>query len=138
VRYINYSNIESLVKLAQSGDTTTKEILSREFTPFILNLSKKSFINSYTPADIQNECYKTLFKCLNLYSPDKHRFVAYAANTIKNSVNHLIRTSIKRSGAEGPAALIFNTCLENMLYSEIEQDDDIILNKALKAKLQAA
>lgn len=35
---MNYSKIESLVKLAKNGDPSAKEELTTEFTPFILNL----------------------------------------------------------------------------------------------------
>ncbi|SUY46965.1 RNA polymerase sigma factor, sigma-70 family [Clostridium putrefaciens] len=78
-----YVKFENLVKLAKNGYLSAKEELSAEFTPFILNLSKKSFINSYEFEDIKNECYGTLFKCIKVYDCDKHRFVAYATNAIK-------------------------------------------------------
>ncbi len=41
--------------------------------------------------DLQHECYQSLFKCLSLYNLDKHRFVAYATNAIKNNMNDLIK-----------------------------------------------
>jgi len=135
---MNYSYIENLVTLAKQGDTNAKEALVQEFSPMIFNLSKRSFINSYELADIQNECYRTLFKCVSLYKTDKHRFVAYATNAIKNSVNHLIRTSVKRKGAEGSGEFTLDGNLENILYSDIEHIDDIILYQSYIVKLNAA
>ena len=135
---MDYNHIENLVLLCKSGDAKAKEALALEFRPLILNLSKKSFINSYEFCDITNECYHILFKCVNLYNPHRHRFVAYAANAMKNSVNNLIRISVRRNGAEGPSALILDGKLENMLYLDLKPIDDIIDNKAYKAKLNAA
>lgn len=135
---MDYNHIENLVLLCKSGDAKAKEALALEFRPLILNLSKKSFINSYEFCDITNECYHTLFKCVNLYSPHNHRFVAYAANAMKNSVNNLIRISVRRNGAEGPSAFILDGKLENMLYLYLKPIDDIIDYKTYKAKLNAA
>jgi RNA polymerase sigma factor (sigma-70 family) len=135
---MDYNHIENLVLLCKSGDAKAKEALALEFRPLILNLSKKSFINSYEFSDIANECYHTLFKCVNLYNPHRHRFVAYAANAMKNSVNNLIRISVRRNGAEGPSALILDGKLENMLYLDLGHIDDIIVNQANKVKLNNA
>lgn len=134
---MNYDTIENLAAQAKLGDTKAKESLVKEFAPLILNLSKKSFINSYEFEDIKNECYKTLFKCVNMYNRDKHRFVAYATNAIKNSVNHLIRISVRRSGAEGTGAFSLNDKLENSLYIEVDEIDSILLSGFNKASLQA-
>jgi len=135
---MDYENIEKLVKDARLGNKKAKEKLAEEFTPFILKLSKKTFINSYEFADIQNECYKTLFKCVNVYNPEKHRFVAYAIKAIRNSVNLLIRTSITRSGAEGSVAFILDGKLENTLYFSLEDVDDAILREEQETKLKVA
>ena len=109
-----------------------------QFTPLILNLSKKSFVNSYEFADIKNECYHTLFKCLSLYNPDKHRFVAYATNSIKNSVKLLIRNSIRRNRSEGPEAFVLNGKLENTISCNLEDFDVVMLNKVYRNRLSAA
>lgn len=135
---MDYIYIEELVKLSKVGDKAAKEKLVEEFTPLIIKLSKKSFINSYEFDDIKNECFKTLFKCVNLYSVDKHRFVAYATNAIKNSVNHLIRVSVRRDSSEGPVALIFDGKLDNCLYYDIQNIDDIIMDKTYQYKLKGA
>ena len=134
---MNYDTIENLVTQAKLGDEKAKESLVKEFTPFIINLSKKSFISSYEPADVKNECYKTLFKCVSLYNPDKHRFVAYATNAIKNSVNHLIRVSVRRSGSEGPGAFNLNGKLGNTLFTQIDDLDDLLFTGINKAKLHS-
>jgi len=138
VKLLDYNEIESLVKLAKANDKNAKEELVVQFTPLILNLSKKSFVNSYEFADIKNECYHTLFKCLSLYNPDKHRFVAYATNSIKNSVKLLIRNSIRRNRSEGPEAFVLNGKLENTISCNLEDFDVVMLNKVYRNRLSAA
>ena len=135
---MNFNEIENLVANAKLGDTKAKERLVSEFTPLIINLSKKSFINSYEFSDIKNECYKTLFKCVQLYDLDKHRFVAYATNAIKNSVNYLIRVSIRRAPAEGSTSLILDGSLENTLFAETDCLEDILQTAQNKIKLEKA
>ncbi len=135
---MDYQEIENLVKLAKDNDENAKEELMVQFTPFILNLSKKSFINSYEFADIKNECYHTLFKCVSVYDLDKHRFVAYATNSIKNSVNLLIRVSNRRNQSEGPGAFILDGNLENTLSSYQEDPDSIFLSKLNRSNLKFA
>ena len=135
---MDYNHIENLVTLAKQGDTNAKERLAQEFSPLILSLSKKPYINSNELPDIQNECYKTLFKCVSLYNTDKHRFVAYATNAIKNSVNHLLRVSVRRTVTEGSCTFSLDGNLENILYSDIDNMDDIILHQSYKVKLITA
>lgn len=95
---MNYPHIENLVLKAKDGDTPAKEALAFEFATLIQNLSRKTFVNSYEAFYIKNECYRTLYKRVNLYNADSHRFVAYATNAIKNTVNHLILVSEGRGG----------------------------------------
>jgi RNA polymerase sigma factor (sigma-70 family) len=133
-----YSHIEKLVVQAKEGDSKAKEALVLEFTPLIQNLSRKSFINSYEASDIKNECYRTLFKCVNLYNLENHRFVAYATNAIKNSVNHLIRVSVRRRGTEGAGTLTFDGCHINTLCLDMESIEDLVINQANRTKLKAA
>ena len=113
---MDFEEIESSVKLSKIGDKIAKEELMVKFTPLILNLSKKTFVNSYEFTDIKNECYHTLFKCVNLYNLDRHRFVAYATKAIKNSVNLLIRVSIRRNQSDGPETFVLDGKLENTLF----------------------
>jgi len=133
---MDFNEIENLVELAKANNKTAKEELMVQFTPLILNLSKRSFVNSYEFADIKNECYHTLFKCVGLYNLDKHRFVAYATTAIKNSVNLLIRTSIRRNESDGPRSFILDGKLENTLHSEFEDPNKFLLNKFHIANLK--
>lgn len=135
---MNYDHIENLALQAKCGDAKAKGLLAEEFTPFILNISKRSFINSYEFSDVKNECYRILFKCVNMYNPDKHRFVAYATNGIKNSVNHLIRRSVRRTSSEGPDAYIFGEGLENILFCDLEHVEDLVIREDYRTKLAFA
>ena len=86
---MNYDYIESLVRQSKDGDINSKEKLLEEFKPFIINISKRTFIYGYEFEDIINECYRILLKCISLYKIENHRFVAYATNGIKNNINDL-------------------------------------------------
>lgn len=94
---MNYDYIENLVYEAKTGNNAAKENLVKEFTPLINSIARKSFIHGYDNSDLKNECFITLFTCLQKYQVDSHRFVAYATNSIKNNINDLIRKMVKRN-----------------------------------------
>ncbi|NFI54974.1 sigma-70 family RNA polymerase sigma factor [Clostridium botulinum] len=121
--------VEVLAKKSKHGDNLSKEKLIEEFRPFIRNLSRKTFIHGYDKYDIENECYKNLFKCLNSYNLEKHRFVAYATNGIKNNLNDLIKRSKNRDNSEGSSALILSDNLEHTLPSNNLNLEEILCNK---------
>ena len=127
---MNYTQIETLVQSSQQGNHTSKELLAEAFKPFILNVSKRTFINGYDFYDIQNECFKILFNCVSLYKPETNRFVAYATSGIRKSLNDLIKKSKNRSYAEGHEALILCGYLEHLLPSEIPTTEEILCEKA--------
>ena len=115
---MNFEYIEYLVTKCKDGDKLSKEKLAAEFRPFILNLSKKTFIDRYELQDIQNQCYETLFKCVHLYNLEKHRFVAYATNSIRNNLNDLIKRIKVRNSTDGNAALSLHAGVEEELLSQ--------------------
>ncbi|NFI03480.1 sigma-70 family RNA polymerase sigma factor [Clostridium botulinum] len=121
--------VEMLAKESKHGDNLSKEKLIEEFRPFIKNLSRKTFIHGYDKDDIENECYKNLFKCLNSYNLEKHRFVAYATNGIKNNLNDLIRKTKKRDNSEGSLALTLTDNLEHTLPSNNPNLEEILCTK---------
>ncbi|MGG7179411.1 sigma-70 family RNA polymerase sigma factor [Clostridium paraputrificum] len=135
---MNYKTIETLALHAKNGDEKAKESLIEEFKPFIFNLSSKSFIHGYELLDIQNECYKALFKALQYYDLDRHRFVAYATMAIKNSIYLLIRKSKKRSGTDGADALTMDGDLENLNLSDKSYIDDRICSACESEELNKA
>lgn len=105
---MDYEFIETLVIPARNGDTKAKEKLIEEFKPFTLSFAKKIFIDGYDFYDIQNECFLSLLKCLQKYNPDRHRFVGFATNCMKNSVFALIKKTKRRASSEGLDALTFS------------------------------
>ena len=126
---MNYTYIESLILKCKSNDEFSKELLAEQFRPFIINISGKTFIHGYDRNDIINECYKYLFHCIKLYNPEKHRFVAYATNGIKNNLKDLISKHKRRSSAEGSEALTFTNNLELYLQSEEGHiDENLYIN----------
>lgn len=122
--HMDYEYIENLVFKSKNGDTFSKEKLTYEFRPLIISISKKTFLHGYDKFDIQNECYRTLFKCVGLYNVENHRFVAYATNAIKNNIKDLIKRSKTRSSAEGHEAL----CLSDNLEHSLTSDEDTLEN----------
>ncbi|WP_195979964.1 sigma-70 family RNA polymerase sigma factor, partial [Clostridium butyricum] len=67
-----------------------------------------------------------LFRCILLYKTESHRFVAYATNGIKKSINDLIRTSIKNSNIHGSGATVFDNYVEETFASNSPQIEDIL------------
>ena len=126
---MNFEYIESLVTNSKNGDTISKEKLAEEFRPLIFNISKKTFIDGYEIYDIQNQCYETLFKCITLYNLEKHRFVAYATNSIKNNINDLIKRIKIRSATEGNDALSLHEDVEKDLPSEDISLEDLLCDQ---------
>lgn len=80
---MNFDYIENLVRRCKNNDEAAKEKLADEFKPLIYNISKKTFVDGYSIYDIQQECYKSLFKSVSMYNLEKHRFVAYTTNAIR-------------------------------------------------------
>ena len=126
---MNFEYIEELVTKCKNNDEPSKEKLAAEFKPFILNLSKRTFIDRYEAQDIQNQCYETLFKCVSLYSLEKHRFVAYATNSIKNNLNDLIKRVIIRNSTDGNDSLSLHADVEAELLSQDNSLEDLFFNE---------
>ena len=126
---MNFEYIEELVTKCKNNDEPSKEKLAAEFKPFILNLSKRTFIDRYEAQDIQNQCYETLFKCVSLYSLEKHRFVAYATNSIKNNLNDLIKRVIIRNSTDGNDSLSLHADVEAELLSQDMSLEDLFFNE---------
>ncbi|MGG7177190.1 sigma factor [Clostridium paraputrificum] len=121
---MDYKEIEKLVLKARAGDNKSTEKLIKEFQPFIFNLSSKSFIDGYDITDIQNECYKVLLNTIHCYDIKRHRFVAYATTSIRNSIYLLIRKSKRRSRTDGINALTLGGDLEELNISDISEIDE--------------
>ncbi|MGO5137991.1 sigma-70 family RNA polymerase sigma factor [Clostridium butyricum] len=126
---MNYDYIENLVKQCKDGDETSKEKLIEEFRPFIINLSKRTFIPGYDYDDFKNECYRILFRCILLYKIESHRFVAYATNGIKNSINDLIRRNIQTNDINGYGAAVYDNYVEETYKADTPEITDILCSE---------
>lgn len=126
---MDFSYIEMLVKKAKDGDSSSSEKLAHEFQPFIINISKKTFIDGYDFQDIMNECYKILFRCVEIYDTSRNRFVAYATNGIKNSIYYLVTKSIKFSSIHGKGTEILSDDLIHSVVSPDMSTEDLICKK---------
>ncbi|MVX65919.1 sigma-70 family RNA polymerase sigma factor [Clostridium chromiireducens] len=115
---MDFNYIETLVAKCKNNDEAAKEKLAEEFRPLIYNISKRTFIDGYDINDLQSECYKSLFKCVSMYNLEKHRFVAYATNAIKNNINDLIKKVKSRSSTEGNDALSLHDNFEKDIPSQ--------------------
>ena len=115
---MDFDYIEALVTRCKNNDAIAKEKLAAEFRPLIYNISKRTFIDGYNAYDIMQECYQSLFKSVSMYNLEKHRFVAYATNAIKNNMGDLIRRIKIRSSTEGSDALSLHDDVEKEFPSD--------------------
>jgi RNA polymerase sigma factor (sigma-70 family) len=135
---MDYNNIEKLVLLCREENTEAKEALVAEFTPYIINLAKRTYISCYDFEDIKNECYSTLFKCVRLYDMKKHRFVSYATIAIRNSVNLLIRNSLNKKPKEGIEYIDIDEKIDTLEICDDLNIEDFICHKLLLLDLDKA
>ena len=124
---LNY--VESLVVLAKTGDKQAKEKIIEEFRPFIINLSNKTYIHGYEFSDIQNECYCSLLKAINLYDIERHRFVAYASRCIRLNLYDLIRCNLSKNKVNGKETLELNENLDSLYLSDNTNIDELVITK---------
>ena len=110
---MDFNYIEVLVTKCKDNDEEAKEKLAEEFRTLIYNISKRTFIDGYNAHDIMQECYQSLFKSVYMYNLEKHRFVAYATNAIKNNMSDLIKRIKTRRSTEGYDALSLHDDVEN-------------------------
>lgn len=115
---MDFDYIEELVTKCKDNDELSKENLANQFRPLIYNISKRTFIDGYDIHDIQNECFQSLFKSVSMYNLEKHRFVAYATNAIKNNMNDLIKKVKSKSLTEGNDALSLHDDFEKDIPSQ--------------------
>lgn len=115
---MDFNYIEVLVTKCKNNDETAKEKLAEEFRPLICSISKRTFVDGYNILDIQQECYISLFKSVSMYNLEKHRFVAYATNAIKNNISDLIKRIKSKSSTEGIHALSLHADVEKEFPSE--------------------
>ena len=135
---MNFEYIEYLVTKCKDNDMLSKEKLAEEFRPLVYNISKKTFIDGYEIHDLRNECYKTLFKCVSFYNLEKHRFVAYASNSIRNNINDLIKRIRTRNATEGNDALSLHDDAEKDLPSQEVGIEDLFCNQCDYHDLRSA
>ncbi len=111
--------LEDLVLLAKNGDIKSKEAIIKEFTPYIISMSKKTFIPGFDYGDINNECFISLLYAIKLYDGNKNtRFVYYALSSIKNNLNYLIKKQLRLSKPNGNSLVDFD--FENISTNNIE------------------
>ncbi|QAA32560.1 sigma-70 family RNA polymerase sigma factor [Clostridium manihotivorum] len=135
---MDYNTIERLVLLCKEENAEAKEALVDEFTPYIINLAKRTYINCYDFEDIKNECYSTLFKCVKLYDMRKHRFVSYATIAIRNSVNLLIRNSLSKKPKEGIEYVDIDEKIDKLEIFDDLNIEDLICDKLLLLNVDKA
>lgn len=126
---MNYEFIECIVRrIKLTNSKESKEDLVNEFLPFINLICKKTFISGYETADLQNECIVTLLECISKYNVNSHRFVGYAGNSIKNTLNLLIRVTAIRQKYSSLSDFSLNSTINDISSHETSLDEIIILN----------
>ena len=119
---MNYNYIESLVVKAKDNKKDAINELIKEFTPYIINISKKTFIPSYTYEDILSECYTSLLVAIKRYNINRHRFVAYALTAIKNNLWLLAKRNKKIN-------LDYVDFINEIAADDIKIDDNLLNNE---------
>lgn len=126
---MNYEFIECIVRNIKKTDSKeSKEDLVNEFLPFINSICKRTFISGYDIADLQNECIVTLLECVSKYNVNAHRFVGYAGNSIKNTLNLLIRSAAIKQKYTSLSDFSLNSTINDISSDEASLDEIIILN----------
>lgn len=126
---MNYEFIEYIVRNNKQTDSKeSKEDLVNEFLPLINSICKRTFISGYDIADLQNECIVTLLECISKYNVNSHRFVGYAGNSIKNTLNLLIRVSATRQKYSCLSDFSLSSTINDISSDEASLDEIIILN----------
>lgn len=115
---MDFKICEELALLAKENNEEAKEMLVKEFEPFIRSVAKRTFIHGFDYNDIVSEGYITLFKCIKMYNPNSHRFVGYTVSAIKNNINYIIEKSLRHESTEGASALTMTDKLEHILLSD--------------------
>ena len=119
---MNYDYIESLVIKSKDKEPEATNKLINEFTPYIINISKKTFIPSYTYEDILSECYTSLLVAIKRYNINRHRFVAYALTAIKNNLWLLAKRNKKIN-------LDYVDFINEIAADDIKIDDNLLNNE---------
>ena len=132
--------IEELVIKAKDGDMKAKEEIIDSFKLLIYKLSHNTYINGLTPSDIEHECYISLLKAIKSYDTNKHRFVAYCTNSIKNNLYSMVRKSVTHNKHEGDERYEYKDWLGYNITDLVPIDQNIIddeetnsLNMAIKS-----
>lgn len=126
---MDYERIERLVLKAKDNDKNAKEDIINRFKPYVLTISQNTHIHGYDFYDIQNECFKTVLNCIELYDPINKKFIGYVLTSIRNSIKQLIKKTQRRRKSEGIEALILNDNLELILCSEEQSILDFLCER---------
>lgn len=131
---MNYSYIETLVKQTKEKDKKATENLIKEFQPTINYFINKYHIPGYEKQDLINDSIQILLHAATIYNLEKHRFVSYGINAIKNNLLYILRKALKCKNHE---RLFYNDTEEAYIYQTneniIDQTDysNLASNKAL-------
>lgn len=135
---MDYERIEKLVIKAKDNDKDAKEDIINKFKPYVLTISKNTHIHGYDFYDIQNECFKTVLNCIELYDPTNKKFIGYVLTAVRNSIKQLMKKTDRRRKSEGIEALILNDNLELTLCSEEQSTLDFLCERCELTLLKQA
>lgn len=122
-------SIEALVVKAKTHDKESLEKLYNAFLPYIYILINKIYIQGFDKDDLKQECFITLYKCIDKYK-GSDTFIAYATCSIKNNLIYFLRKSL--SHQELPSDTIepiSNASVEDLVIKNIDISD---INAAIK------
>ena len=128
---IDFIEIEKIAALAKSGNEEAKEELIRAFKPFIYRVSGNVEIKGYGLEDKVKEGINVLLQCLEVYKPEKCRFVAYATVGIKSFMKYLEKN---QDGITASADMIDETIEGTSYFVDKLSDGSFIIKMKNAAK----
>lgn len=125
---MDYKYIEGLVIKCKNNNKEAFIKLIEEFKPVIYGYVKRFYIHGYDNEDLISESFKILLHAINKYDINKHRFVAYGINAIKNNLLYLHRQASYKHTKEGT---YFDDENELNLIPDNTDYNEVILNNVL-------
>jgi RNA polymerase sigma factor (sigma-70 family) len=92
---MNYSEIESQVSLAKSGNPESLTALLLQFKPYIFKTAKSFHIKNYDEYDLVQIGYIALIHAVEKYNEGSNSFSSYVYTAIKNAMKYTARDNKK-------------------------------------------
>lgn len=121
---MDYSETESLIKKAKTGDKDSMLVLIESYKPYIFSIIRNYNINSHTLNDLYQISCIAVIKAVMKYKCNSHSFKSYVYTAICNEIRFLARSNKKHNKSVSYHSLINDS--ENEYESLLHDDFDIL------------